>query len=431
VSLTEQEIQSMRGILAAMLMDPDARAIALAELRPDAMDGRQGEKLILDGLRRLELKAKPVDMITLATDLRDAGTLDLAGGAPAIGELYEYVAAIPLSNLEHHCRIVNGSATRRALRAACQKTLTATEDPTNSAAELLDRAEADVLSVRDAHVTARFETIGQVLSGMTLGERKQGGLHVGYRRFDGLTGGIAAGNLVVLGARPGIGKTSLATCMAVRIAATEPVKFFSLEMDKSEIAERVLALHGPTLGDVRRGLVSEQTVLDAARLNLSIVHQSRPTLLDLRAALRRERDKPALVIVDYLQLVHVVGRFDTRAAAVEAVAEGLKAMAMELSVPVLALAQLNRGVEGDRGKPRRPVMSDLRESGGIENHADIIAFLHRPNYYEAQKSHETELYVAKNRMGPLGKVSMEFIKQHASFEEVLIARDEPAVQGEF
>lgn len=401
---------SAKSALGAMILDPNAIAVGLAALRHDAMQGR--ERVVLRALRAMYAAGKCVDIGLLARQLDTTGELDAAGGPLFLTDLLQYACA--LSNLEITCECVNRDAERIALRDACAKILEETGRTDNDTAEVLERAEKSVMAIREnAPNNQDPEPLAVILDRVLSGKRK--GTKTGFTKFDWATGGMHSKQLITLGARPGMGKTSIACNIADHLTAQGlPVLFFSLEMDTQEIGARMIALQNVPLSHVVRGTPQVvQAALDIKARPLALVHLSRPTLVDLRAIVRRSRIKPAVVIVDFLQLVHPGEKTDNRAEAVENVARGLKWMACEFDLPVIALAQLNRNTE-ERGKLRRPVLSDLRESGGVEIHSDVVAFVHREKYYEPG-NRDAELIIAKNRQGPIAGCKLEFIGEFASF----------------
>jgi replicative DNA helicase len=411
----------MRSVLGAMMLDPNAAAIGLSELRHDAM-GAAPEGRALAAVRAIYGRGQPIDMVGVVRELEVSKMLDQAGGPGGVSGLLEY--ACPLLTLERNCRIVNEEAIERALRTTCLTVVA--ELPERPIEESLDSAEARIAAIRDSHSTIEFEPLGAIVARVFSGATQ--GLKTGYRLFDWMTGGMSPGRLVTVGARTGVGKTAIATQIALRLAREQvPVLFFSLEMATSEIVERLISLIGMVpIGKVRSGSwrpAATSAARELVNLPIQLVHVPRPTVVDLRATIRRSKPPPALVVVDYLQLVHPAERCDSRAEAVDRAVAGLKAMAMEFGVPVLALAQVNRNTE-DRGKIREPMLSDLRESGGIEMHSDVVAFLHREKYYEPGDT-EAKLIVAKNRQGPRRNEKLTFTGVYARFDSVEHAPVEP------
>ena len=410
---TENEVTAMRSVLGAMILDVNAAAIGLSALRPDAMIG--GLAIVLGAMRKMYERSIPIDSLTLCAALEGSGDLERAGGPVVISHLLEYAGA--LVNIEQRCEIVNNEAVARALRKGCLETLRDLEPGGCAAPEALDEAEARILAIRDSHQKLEMESLGVVLGRLKIGGRT--GVQYGYRSLDWATGGAHRGQFIAVGARPGIGKTALGVCIAYHAAqAGHDVVFFSLEMEPAEIGERFVAVQGTVgLTAVRHGGVEvENAKLALSRLPVWILHVPRPTITDLRAALRRKRIPTSLVIVDYLQLVKPAERYESRHEAVELTARGLKWMATEFGVPVVGLAQLNRGLE-EGGKARRPVLSDFRE-GAIENDADVVIFVHRPKYYE-RGSTQAELVLAKQRQGPTLGCPVHFDGRYAAFYDLM------------
>lgn len=404
--------QAARGVLGAMILDPNALALSLPLLRDDAMVGSEG--LVLRAIRALAGRNQSVNSLSVHEQLKRHADLEAAGGAGFISDLT--MQACSMSFHEAYIEAVNDAAALRALKLALLELLgkMEDEDPTT----LIDMAEERIMAVRDGAVaTNATEMLGSILSRVSFGQH---GIETGMRPYDRHTGGLIPRQLVVVGARPGVGKTAFGLGIADHLAENKiPTLFFSLEMDRREISERLVAFHGVTLGDVRYGTPRAAEVASQLLTRpLWINDTSSPTVLDIKAAIHRARPKPRVVIVDYLQLVRPLGRHNNRAEAVDGIARALKTMAGQLEVPIIALAQLNRGVEG-RGKDARPMLSDLRESGGIENHADVVVLLHRPKLYEAGNT-EAELLLAKNRQGPTRGGKLAFLPDHAQFSDLYV-----------
>lgn len=404
----EASDRAARGIVAAMMIDPLAIPLAAAALRDDAMVG--GLAKVYGAIRAIDARGDGVDLLAVAAELERRGEIDGVGGYAALAGLVEYVS--PRSNIEAHAALVNEAATARALKRALLESLAEVENPV-SVADALDSAERRIMAVRDKRARTTIEPVGSILDRMLAEPRY--GVRIGFPRIDDATHGLRGGQLIVLGARPGVGKTAMACRIANNVAMDGgDVWFFSIEMTETEIAQRLVALHGVGMGWARDE--SSASARDAvARLPIRIVSESGPTVTDMRALLRRH-GAGALVIVDYLQIIHPGGRFDSRAQAIDEITVGLKRMAREFEVPVLALAQLNRAMEAG-GKIRRPMLSDLRESGSIEAHADVILFVHREKYYDPENN-AADGIIAKQRQGPCPVTCpLVFDRYHATFYE--------------
>lgn len=406
---------SARAVLGACLLDSGALALAVAALPPESLPSGSAERRIYDALRAIDARQQAADVVILCVELEASGELAAVGGREAVARLLDLACA--RANVESHCRRIRSAAAHARLTTALRASLAEAES-NHETAEVIDFAESRIMSARDSGPERpRMEHISTIVARVLAGAAR--GIPTGFRAVDDLLDGLRPAELVVLAARPGVGKTALGVAIADRMARSgNPVAFASLEMASEEIAQRFMSLHGPRLWDVRHGSLESSAAAQAvSRLPLTILHRSAPTVTDLRAELRRMPDRPALLVVDYLQLVHWEDRRVPRSEQVDGITRGLKALAKEFALPVLALAQLNRSVEGDRGKVRAPVLSDLRESGGIENNADVVMFIHRPGYYDPQDN-SAELIVAKQRQGQTGLRSLHFVREHATFSDV-------------
>jgi replicative DNA helicase len=321
----------------------------------------------------------------------------------------------PLESLETLVEYVNDAARKDDLVVALSETLTDSRRP-GSTISLLDGLDRRLAGLRTDSVKAELISIGDaIMAAMT---QTNSGLPSGFSHFDRQTGGLHPGNLVVIGARPGVGKTALGVAIADRVARSGKwVGIFSLEMTASEICHRLMALHGVTMQEAKdlRGAAREAGD-SVGRLPLKITDHRSTGVVNIRASARKS--KIDLVIVDYLQLVKPERIYKNRSEAIDEVCVGLKHTARELGIPIIALAQMNRSVE-DRSSAKtmaRPRLSDLRESGGIENNADVVALLHREKYYDPTDN-SAELLIAKNRQGPRFRTQLTFSKDHATFTE--------------
>jgi replicative DNA helicase len=302
--------------------------------------------------------------------------------------------------------------------------------------DLLDRAERSVLEIAQDDRQKTFRSVSDILAEETdklhhlsLSKTPLTGTPSGFKDIDDITGGFQPGNLIVIAARPSMGKSALVANVAESAALQgHAVALFSLEMSESELAQRFVASQSKTPGEqLRRGRVSEdrwQKILDAcnklAEAPLWVDDSSDTGVLEVRAKSRRlHHQMPeglGLIIVDYLQLMRHEGRVDSRVEQVSQISRGLKGLARELNVPVIALSQLSRAVE-QRGGEKKPILSDLRESGAIEQDADLVMFIYREEYYdkESERQGEADIIIAKHRNGPVGEVVLTFQNQYPKF----------------
>jgi replicative DNA helicase len=425
-----------RSILGAILLDNHTLNVAVEKLKPEDFFLDQHRR-IFDRMIQLGEQQQAIDLVTLTDDLHRRGELEAAGGAAYLAQLVDGVPRI--SNVEHYARIVKEKSLLRHLvhsASAIQQQAIEGED---DADEILDRAESVIFQLAEERVRAGFVGVKEVVRDsferlhriLTEGRRITG-LSTGYQELDRLTSGLQESELIILAARPSMGKTALALNLAENIvlhpADPRPVGIFSLEMSKESLLLRLLASHARIdahkfrTGHLRHDDWTKMT----ASLNrlgdapLWIDDSGANTVVEIGAKARRlKRDKGlSLIIVDYLQLISARGRFANRNEEVSSMSRGLKALAKELKVPVLVLSQLTRAPERDE---RKPQLADLRDSGAIEQDADVVMFIHRPNFYQKDISEEerrqAELIIAKQRNGPTDKLSYVFLEKFTRFEE--------------
>ncbi len=392
---------------------------------------------------------KACDSLTVTEALVTAGTLEEAGGANYVAELAEKVAAP--GNARHHAEIVRETSHLRRLLRAGQDIERWVGEREASARELSDRAENMLFNVAHKEQEGDFRTLENVLfdehqrlEKRISGELKASGTNTGFRDLDEKTAGFQPSNLIILAARPSVGKSAFVANIAENVAVKQDrsVAFFSLEMSESELSQRFIASHSGVKGDTLRKAKFKGGDRDWKKINKSLnalsgvpLHidvTSDLGLLDLRAKARRlhqqelrkregtdrEGEGLSLVIVDYLQLMRMDETIPNRAEQVGQVSRGLKLLAAELQVPVVALSQLNRANESRTDK--RPMLSDLRESGNIEQDADLVLFLYREDVYRKdpnQRDGIAEIIVAKNRSGPIGTSNLVFLSHIPKFVE--------------
>jgi replicative DNA helicase len=443
LSVPPQSLEAEQALLGAVLLDDSAIARVLeSRLSPNDFY-REAHGLIFGGMRDLYERGEPVDLVTLSEGLKKAGALDKIGGPAYLAELADAVATA--ANAEHYGRIIRDKATLRRLIDAAARITERSRAAGGIVAEVLDSAEAAIFAIREGRDTGSLQHVSPLLKG-TIGHinalmaRSGGvtGIPSGYSDLDNLTGGFQKSDLIILAGRPSMGKTALALNLAIQAAIPDErdhregesfaVAFFSLEMSTDQVLMRLLCSLGDLdLRDVRTGRLKRESMVlltaAASKLNTSPVYiDDTPALgvLEMRAKSRRlksmlDRQKVplGLIVVDYLQLMRGTGNTDSREQEISEISRSLKALAKELNVPVLALSQLNRRVEERPDK--RPMLSDLRESGAIEQDADVIAFVYREEVYKKDNEELkglAELIVGKQRNGPIGTVPLVF--RHAS-----------------
>ncbi len=433
-----------QSVLGAMLLEREAIPRAIEVLTADSFYGSKHKK-IYAAMEGLFDRGNPVDLITLTEELRRRGELDDIGGAYYLTELTTQVASA--ANVEYHARII---AEKYLLREMIEKmTMLVGEayDPGSDAFELLDKTEAEIFSISDTQLRRPASSITDVIKSTlqqleAIHGREGGvtGVPSGFSRLDDMTSGFQRSDLIIIAARPSMGKTAFALT-AARNAALHPqhpagVVIFSLEMGAEQLAQRLLTSEARIDAQAARtGRMKDrdwQALARAAgRLSAApIFIDDTPGLsvLELRAKCRRLKSEHdiGMVIVDYLQLMHgsATSHNANREQEIAHISRSLKSLAKEINVPVIALSQLNRGVE-TRGGDKRPHLADLRESGSIEQDADLVCFIYRAERYgitvdEHGNSTEglAEVIIGKQRNGPIGTVQLAFVDQYARFENL-------------
>ncbi len=435
-----QNIDAEESVLGAMLVAEPTVTRVIDEVKLNAEDfylSKHG--VIFNCIYDLYEASKPVDELSVSEALTQRNLLDEAGGKPYVSELAAKVPAA--GNARHYAEIVQQNSLLRRLLGAGQEIQQWVHERGGEPRELSERAEKLLFEVAHKRQASDFRMLSEILheevdrlEKLSTGELELTGTPSGFRDIDAITGGFQPGNLIIVAARPAMGKSALVANIAenVTVKHKKPVAFFSLEMSEVELAQRFIACRARISGDkLRKGKVSEKDWPKVVRAERELEEaplwfddSSDLGILDLRAKARRlhaqEQDKGGLglVIVDYLQLMR---SDDHRANRVEQVAQmsrGLKILARELSVPVLAISQLSRAPE--QRTPPRPQLSDLRESGSIEQDADLVAFLYREDYYrdyEGEPDGLADVIIAKHRNGPIGSQKLVFLDRYPKFAD--------------
>lgn len=434
-------LEAEESVLGAMMVSEAAIDPVMVEVRLEAEDfyrGRHGT--IYRAIRQLYDRSEPVDSLTVSEHLRNEGKLEDVGGREAVSGL---ASSTPVpGNAGHYAGIVKQNSLLRRLLGAGQRIQQSVQTRQGEPHELVEQAERLLFNVAREDQAGDFSSIGDILVAETerleklaSGETQMTGTPSGFRKLDDMTGGFQPGNLIVIAARPAMGKSSLVCNIAENVAwkTKKPVAFFSLEMSETELAHRFIASRAKISSDrLRKGQVTKdwnkvlQACNELTEAPLWIDDSSDLSLLDLRAKCRRlhsSQDGLGLVIVDYIQLMR---SDDPRAGRVEQVGQmsrGLKILARELEVPVIGISQLSRAPEQRPDKV--PILSDLRESGSIEQDADIVSFIYRDEYYneDTERPGEADLVVAKHRNGPIGTVPLAFQPQFPRFLNLAGSRD--------
>lgn len=436
-----QNIDAEKSLLGAVLIDEETLADISDHVKPkDFYDKRHAT--IFAGMTRLYERHKPVDLLTLSDELKKKDELDIVGGSAYLTELTNYVPTA--AHAEAYAEMVSLKAVRRRLIKASTTISELGYDEDNSTQELLEKAEAELFSVSDQSLKQDLVAIETILNDsfdrMEELHRNKGalrGVRTGYRDLDNMTAGLQRSDLIILAARPAMGKTTLVTNLAYNVAtvAKQAVLFFSLEMSKEQLVDRMLAdASGVDAWNIRTGNLSDEdfsklsdAMGEMAEAPIFIDDTPGVSVLEMRTKARRiAHEQPiGLIIIDYLQLMQGSGKNDgNRVQEVSEISRGLKLIARELNVPVIALSQLSRSVESR--SPQIPQLADLRESGSIEQDADIVMFIYREAYYnpETERENITDLIIAKHRNGPVGKVELYFHPERLRFMSLDKRHDE-------
>ncbi|MCI5784973.1 replicative DNA helicase [Collinsella bouchesdurhonensis] len=427
------------NVLSAMLLSSEVVEEALTELLPDDFY-RPMNKSLFETMHDMYDRSMPIDSITLIDYLNSENKLQEVGGEAYILELMGQT--LSLVNWQHHASIVRRDAMLREIIGATNQINQLAYNAPTDTKEVVERAESMLLSVTDREVKNAYKPLNDFLI-EAFNEAKEvceaggvaAGVPTGYPSLDRMLMGLREGQLVIIGARPAVGKTSFALNLALNAASEGyTVAFFSLEMSGKEIAQRFICAHAQvSMSNFRTGKISPQewanigqAAEDLSRLDILIDDTPGITVTEIRAKARRmlHNKEKAIIILDYLQLVSPPAgrRAESRTVEVSEMSRALKIMAKELAVPVISLSQLSRAVESRTGK--RPQLSDLRESGSIEQDADIVMFLDRSsNEQEAGREDRppegiTRIIVAKNRSGPIGDVDLVFLAASTKFYEL-------------
>ncbi len=427
-----QNIDAEMSLLGAVLIDEEVLADVSEHVRSkDFYDKRHAT--IYDGMMRLYERHQPVDLLTLTDELKKKDEFDAIGGASYLTELTNYVPTA--AHAEAYAEMVAQKAVRRRLIKASAEISELGFNEETTTQELLEKAEAELFSVSDQSLRQDLVSLETILTDsfdrMEELHRNKGalrGIRTGWRDLDNMTAGLQRSDLIILAARPAMGKTTLVTNLAYNVAtvAKQPVLFFSLEMSKEQLVDRMLAdASGVDAWNIRTGNLSDEdfsklseAMGEMAEAPIYIDDTPGLTTLEMRTKARRAAHEAplGLIIVDYLQLMQGSGRSDgNRVQEVSEISRGLKLIARELNVPVIALSQLSRSVESR--SPQIPQLADLRESGSIEQDADIVMFIYREAYYnpETERENITDLIIAKHRNGPVGKVELYFHPERLRF----------------
>ncbi len=436
-----QAVDTEKAVLGAALIAPEAVPRAIELLRPEAFYDQRHQH-IFQAIVDLFERNNPVDLVTITEELRRKGILEEIGGPYYLTELTSSVASA--ANVEYHARIIAEKYLLRRLIATMTRLAGMAYDTGADAFELLDRAEQEIFRISESELRkpafSLKEVVKQTIRRMEALQGREGltGVPSGFHALDALTGGWQPSDLIIVAARPSMGKTAFALSLARNAALHREygtgVAIFSLEMSAEQLAQRLLTSEARVSAQLARtGRLKEEDwrklAFAAGRLSeASIFIDDTPSIgvLELRAKCRRLKAEHdiGLILVDYLQLMQGGKDARNREQEIAHISRSLKALAKELNVPVIALSQLSRAVE-TRGGDKRPQLSDLRESGSIEQDADVVLFIYRAERYGIltdEQGHSTEgiaeIIVGKQRNGPIGSIKLAFVKEYARFENL-------------
>jgi replicative DNA helicase len=445
--LPPQAVDIEEAVLGALMLEQNALSAVIDILRPEVFY-KEAHQKIFSAVSRLFGKSEPIDLLTVSNELRSYGDLEVVGGAYYISQLTNRVASA--ANIEFHARILLEKYIQRQLIFVSSNTIRDAYEDSTDVFDLLDKAESELFNISQSNL--KRQSIGmQVLLRQAVEQIEEArkhdshiiGIPSGFTGLDRITGGWQRSDLIILAARPGMGKTAFVLNMARNIAVEfkRAVAVFSLEMSSLQLVTRLISSETELSSEkLRRGDLQEyeweqlNTKIRAlTEAKLFIDDTPALSIFDLRAKCRRlvQQHKVEMVIVDYLQLMQAsVDTKGNREQEISSISRALKALAKELNIPVICLSQLNRSVETRTGT-KRPVLSDLRESGAIEQDADMVLFIYRPEYYKINEDEKgqsvkglAELIIAKHRNGPLADIKLKFIDRIAKFVDAEFNMDD-------
>lgn len=431
-----QSVEAEKTALGGILLNNKNLNVVLSIISPEDFY-KDSNRKIIEKIISLVDKGKPVDVVTLSEELQREGTLDEVGGASYVSSLMD---GVPKSlNVEFYAQIIKEKSLLRQLILSSAKIISSSYEQREDADQLLDEAQASIIEVAEQRVKPGFVPVGSLASPTldmikALHDRKETvtGIPTGFRDLDNLTAGFHSSEFIVIAARPSMGKTAL--CLNISqyagLKTDYSVGFFSLEMAKEQVMIRLLCAEAQLdLKKVRTGFIGER---DFEKLKLSAEALSRSkifidespalTVMEMKAKARRLKMEQNLdiVFIDYIQLMRPGGRFENRTQEMSYISRSLKELAKEIKIPVVGISQLSRAPEKGRREPI-PQLSDLRESGAIEQDADVVIFIYRPEFYRPDDESIrgiADINVAKQRNGPTGKISLAFIREYVRFADM-------------
>lgn len=435
-----QNLEAEMAVLGSMLIEEHAIADAIELLDANCFYGDANQK-VFECILKMYGNNKTIDIVTLIEELKKAEDLERIGGPTYVTGLTTVVPTA--ANVKHYAGIVKEKSILRNLISASTNIISESYDAQGDVEKILDKAERTIFEISSRKTDTNFALIKELIKDSIetidiLYQKKAHvtGIATGFTDFDSLTAGLHPADLIVIAGRPSMGKSALMASMAehVGIAGKKPLVIFSLEMSKEQLVQRMLCSHARVNAhNVRTGFLSQtdwpRLTNAAGKLSeapIFIDDSASLSVLELRAKARRLKSQYdiQLIIVDYLQLMQGLPGVENRQQEISEISRSLKALARELSVPLIAVSQLSRAVESRQD--RRPQLSDLRESGAIEQDADLVGLLLREEYYNPTEENRgiAELIIAKQRNGPVGTIKLTFIKEYARFENLTMVGEE-------
>lgn len=436
-----QAVDLEEAVLGAIMLEKDALTAVIDILKPEIFY-KESHQIIYRAITRLFAKSEPIDILTVTNELKRTGELELVGGPYYITQLTNRIAST--ANVEYHSRIISQKFIQRELIRISSEIIKDAFEDTTDVFDLLDKAEQSLFSVSETNLRRNYDNMQSLISEAIkeIEAAKDStdhlkGIPSGFTQLDRITLGWQKSELIIIASRPGMGKTALALSMARNAAVdfNKQVALFSLEMSSIQLVTRLISSETQlSANKLKRGTLAEHewhqlnakisSLIDA---NLFIDDTPALTIFELRAKSRRLKAQHniELIIIDYLQLMSGTGEAKgNREQEISNISRSLKSLAKELNVPIIALSQLSRAVE-TRGGTKKPILSDLRESGAIEQDADMVLFIYRPEYYNIEEYEDgntttgiAEINIAKNRNGPLADIRLRFIKNYAKFVDI-------------
>lgn len=435
-----QAIDLEEAVLGAIMLEREAVNDVIDILKSETFYKEAHQKIFI-AIQDLFQDSEPIDILTVTAKLRKKGDLEFVGGAYYISYLTNRVASS--ANIVFHSRIISQKHIQRELIRISSETIKAAYEESSDVFELLDKAERDLFSVAQGNIRKDYDSMGDVLKlaieNIEAAKKNVDGVSgvpTGFAALDRVTAGWQNSDMVIIAARPGMGKTAFVISMARNMAVdfNIPVAIFSLEMASVQLVNRLISSETGISGEkIRKGNLEDHEftqlhtrIKKLAKAPIFIDDTPSLSVFELRAKARRLKSKHNIqcIIIDYLQLMTASSDKGNREQEISMISRSIKTIAKELNIPILALSQLSRAVE-TRGGDKRPMLSDLRESGAIEQDADIVSFIYRPEYYDITQDEDGnsmvgvgQVIIAKHRNGALETVSLKFVKEFAKFENL-------------